>query len=1512
MRLLEQPRAPRLRRGASTAASTCTATATSSCLHTDAEVANDWLDRLARTRGARDIGVVAPFTNSVGIATYPLPRLRIRCPRARRSRRSTRCSRAPTPAAASRCRSSTGRACISAASACAPSAPRRRPLGSDYGVEIDFCLRAGSAGFRHLLAGDVFVGHEGHASFGAPRRGELAERSATGARRSSIPHYPRAAQASSRERDPARPFARRVDLLRLAESPASHPRVRLASVGRRHPALHERSRRARRGALRGALPRAGRRRHGEAVWPRAGEEFAAVLHAARRPADARRTLRTLGVARLHFHHVHLLPRAILELPAAVGVPYDCTLHDYYRSARNTTSSPRTAAIAASPTPRAAPRASPRGPANGAWTSRRGAARSRASCAAPTRDRAVAATSPRASRRYFPELAIEVWPHPEAQPAPVPRIVRVVMLGNLSPEKGLRVVAACARRRARARRCRSTFRVLGSTTEPMPQSPDAPLTIYGQYVDSELAATASRAEKPDVMLFAGAGSGDVRVHAVGRAGLRTADRRVGARRASRAARGHPRALDRAVERAAGRMERRADRGRRRRALARQRRRGASARGELIVMDPSRYLALYLAPLPPAPRRAHERSRALPALDDQHFYLRTARSRRPDLSLPQLYVAGVECGHTRGARRAASTTSASVAAAAGGVPRAAATARRAIAQQLADELLATQRPVPMRRDAGPGRRDAGAQSASCRYHHGASRDGARRRAAAHRRARASRAWRMTAPLRDAGHRAKVALARSSARRASGVRRLPQLARASPVDPPQRGPGRARAARAREGGPRRALPAGGRRSAVRAAGGARARSRFRPCDERAARVDHRPGLRQAAADVHLPEERAREHAARAATRSSCRRRLARARGRRASRGDRRALRAQRRRTWASSAPATAAAEARARRDPRVPQQRHDRDAGLARRAARACSTTTPTPASSAPSSSIPTAACRKPAASCGATARRGTTAATTIPTSPSTTTCARPTIAPARASRCPPRCSASSAASTRATRPPTTRTPTSRSPCARRGRKVFYQPRATVVHFEGQTSGHRRDRRRQAPPGGQPGDVRREVGDRARRRTGRTASQPELERDRWAQRRVLVIDACMLTPDQDSGSVRMQAMLEILTDAALQGDVRRRQPRVPRSRTSSQLQQRGIEVLFHPYVRSIADLLATRGREFDVIVICRATTSPSSTSTRCARSRRRRSSCSTPSTCTSCARSGWRSSRATRSARRRPRAKRDEELALIRKADVTLVVSHGRADAAAASSLPDARVMVLSQHPRAASRAASPSPSARASCSSAASSIRPTPTRCCGTRRRSCRTCASGCPASRRTSSAARCRATITALAADDFVVAGYVPDVDAVLHRLPRLDLAAALRRRRQGQGQPGDELRPAGRRDDAVGRRHAPAPGEDVLVADDAAAFADAIVRALQRRGAVAAARRGRASRTSAAISRATSRAARSRASSRSPRQRRPRRLTPLKPCLRLGRFDAAAIVHVGGTSGPTPRGRASSRAPRTW
>jgi hypothetical protein len=64
---------------------------------------------------------------------------------------------------------------------------------------------------------------------------------------------------------------------------------------------------------------------------------------------------------------------------------------------------------------------------------------------------------------------------------------------------LHVVAACADD-ARSRRLPLTFRVLGSTTEPVRQFPEVPLSIVGQYDDAELAQLLV-AEKPDVILFA---------------------------------------------------------------------------------------------------------------------------------------------------------------------------------------------------------------------------------------------------------------------------------------------------------------------------------------------------------------------------------------------------------------------------------------------------------------------------------------------------------------------------------------------------------------------------------------------------------------------------------------------------------------------------------------------------------------------------------------------------------------------------------------------------------------------------------------------------------------------------------------------------------------------------------------------------------------------------------------------------------------------------------------------------
>ena len=62
-----------------------------------------------------------------------------------------------------------------------------------------------------------------------------------------------------------------------------------------------------------------------------------------------------------------------------------------------------------------------------------------------------------------------------------------------------------------------------------------------------------------------------------------------------------------------------------------------------MDEARYRTLYLAPLPAGPR-ARGLPDALPAFDDRHFFLKEGEVEVVPLSLPQLFTAGVECGHT----------------------------------------------------------------------------------------------------------------------------------------------------------------------------------------------------------------------------------------------------------------------------------------------------------------------------------------------------------------------------------------------------------------------------------------------------------------------------------------------------------------------------------------------------------------------------------------------------------------------------------------------------------------------------------------------------------------------------------------------------------------------------------------------------------------------------------------------------------------------------------------------------
>ena len=461
-------------------------------LRSDTEVVGDWLDRLARHAHGDDIGTIVPFASSGGVAGYPRSDVGNALPADQSLVSVDQLFQRANAGAAVALPLSYG-PCIYVRRECLNTVGAfDSPLeGRDAGVEEDFAMRASSAGFRHLLAADVYVWCQGDA--------EEAKQAATRAQtvlEGRYPHY-RSVCADLAHRDPARPHQRRVDLLRLAESPRQlllfiahawgggirrHMDEVAALIGERCDVL--------------LLEPAG----DDVVklsWPKRGEAFAAYFSLPQEMQALVTLLSELGLARIHFHHVHGLPRAVLELPGAVGVPYDCTLHDYYpicpqyhlvTEDGRYCGEPDTAGCAVC----IGRRPSQWGLDIGAWRAAfhallHGASR----VLAPSRDVALRIG------RYFPDIDTVVLPHADARLA-APRVVRVVTLGKLSPEKGLRVFMECAAD-ARARALPLSFRILGPTTEPVPQWPDASVSIHGQYADSELSALIA-AERPDVIWF----------------------------------------------------------------------------------------------------------------------------------------------------------------------------------------------------------------------------------------------------------------------------------------------------------------------------------------------------------------------------------------------------------------------------------------------------------------------------------------------------------------------------------------------------------------------------------------------------------------------------------------------------------------------------------------------------------------------------------------------------------------------------------------------------------------------------------------------------------------------------------------------------------------------------------------------------------------------------------------------------------------------------------------------------
>ena len=196
-------------------------------LNSDTEVAPGWLDRLAAhaAREAR-VATVTPFSNNATILSYPRPLVPNPLPEG-----ETTPSLDAAFAAANAARSVdiptavgfcmfVSRRCLDEVGAFDES---RYGLG--YGEEVDFCMRAGRAGFRHLAAGDVFVRHVGEVSFGAAGVERRTQAQATVD--ALYPEF-QVRLAAFLGGDPLAQLRRRVDLERLRRS----PRRRVLLLGR--------------------------------------------------------------------------------------------------------------------------------------------------------------------------------------------------------------------------------------------------------------------------------------------------------------------------------------------------------------------------------------------------------------------------------------------------------------------------------------------------------------------------------------------------------------------------------------------------------------------------------------------------------------------------------------------------------------------------------------------------------------------------------------------------------------------------------------------------------------------------------------------------------------------------------------------------------------------------------------------------------------------------------------------------------------------------------------------------------------------------------------------------------------------------------------------------------------------------------------------------------------------------------------------------------------------------------
>ncbi len=153
---------------------------------------------------------------------------------------------------------------------------------------------------------------------------------------------------------------------------------------------------------------------------------------------------------------------------------------------------------------------------------------------------------------------------------------------------------------------------------------------------------------------------------------------------------------------------------------------------------------------------------------------------------------------------------------------------------------------------------------------------------------------------------------------------------------------------------------------------------------------------------------------------------------------------------------------------------------------------------------------------------------------------------------------------------------------GLQVYYQPTASIIHFEGVSCGTDLNSglKRFQEINSKTFYQRWQNTLISHRSNGKS---PELERERSVEQRALIIDHRVLTPDKDSGSVRMWNLILVLKEMGYKVTF------VPDNLDSEQpytreLQAIGVETIYTPFCCSVESYLKKSGGLFDVVILSR----------------------------------------------------------------------------------------------------------------------------------------------------------------------------------------------------------------------------------------------------------------------------------------------------------------------------------------